>query len=31
VISWLISACTFVSVGMAELLKPMPIKDSGAH
>ena len=30
VISWLVSACTCVSAGVAELHKPMPIKDSGA-
>ena len=30
VISWLFSACTCVSAGIAELHKPMPIKDAGA-
>jgi hypothetical protein len=31
VIGWLVSVCTFVSAGIAELHKPMPIKDSGAN
>ena len=30
VISWLVSACTCICTGIAELHKPMPIKDAGA-